>query len=52
MSDQIHDTYSVNKIEEGPDKLWVLEIFGAYAGANFSQKKIRTSAHCGKDQWI
>jgi len=40
MSDQIHDTYSVNKIEEGPDKLWVLEIFGAYAGANFSQKRL------------
>jgi len=40
MSDQIHDTYAVNKIENETEKLWILEIFGAYAGANFSQKRL------------
>ena len=34
------DTYSVSKVENEHGKLWVLEIFGAYCGANFSLKKL------------
>lgn len=40
MTENVLDTYIVEKKETEDENLWILEIFGAYPGANFTQKRL------------